>query len=128
LITGSVMFGAVPMAGVDSEYAKYYLVKSVNMSRDYNLGGGLTHKINIAFHIPYLTLKADYTMWYVKTYHGADGAEFVGIFEPGIHINILERISLGMQAVIYHRKAEYPGFPDVDKLTRNYKAFIEFKL
>jgi len=128
LLTGSLMFGAVPMAGVDSEYAKYYLVDSLNMSRNYNLGGGATYKVNLSFHIPYVTLKSNYTIWYMKTYHGAKGSELVGIFEPAVHINILERISFGMQAIIYHRKADYSGFPDIDMLNRNYKAFVEFKL
>ena len=128
LITGSFTFGAIPMAGVNSQYAKYFLVDSLNMSRDYNLGGGLTYKIDLAFHIPYITLQAHYTMWYINTYHGAKGTELIGIFEPVIRVNILKRISFGMQATIYHRKAEYRDFPDVSTLNRNYKAFIEFRL
>jgi len=128
LLLGYFTLGAVPMAGVNSQYAKYSLVKKLNMSRDYNLGWGGTTKLNLLFSIPYVTLKAHYTTWLIHSYHGANGTEFIGVFEPAIHINLVERISIGVEAVIYHRKANYRKYPDVDKINRNYKAFVEFKL
>jgi len=124
LIKTGVYF--IPMGGANSDYSKYYLVKALNRSRDYNISFGASSKTSLIFLFPYTFFKIDYLFWWFKTWQGARGNEIIGVLKPTLSFRILGRIKLGLQYFMYHRKAKYGNFPDITSENNEKRIFISF--
>jgi len=116
----------IPMGGVNSDYAQYYLVDELNRSRDYNVSFGVNLKSSLIVVLPYTLFKIDYLFWWFKTYQGARGNEIIGVLKPTLSFRIFGRIKLGFQYFIYHRRGKYNEFPDINSSNYEKRMFISF--
>lgn len=98
----------VPLAGNSSIRGP----DTLSQVRDYNYGGGAEAQLESMLtlgNIVRASVIANY--YWVHTYVGLAGNNFVGILEPKISVEIFKNVSLGLEHVIYYED-RYPRGED----------------
>jgi hypothetical protein len=110
------------MGGTNSEYAS-------EVSKDYNIGPGASAKIGTKITLGDFTrLYINYKRFWIHTLSGADGEEFVGLFNMGASFQLLENNLLGLELILYERFGEYKNFPNTRDSNSALRLFIKHQL
>jgi hypothetical protein len=102
------------MGAANSDYVPE--VEFLDSARTYNMGPGAHAKFETILRFPFGALSLDYSFWWIHTWDGAMGDEFIGMLAPKLRIHIYERLFIGLEYLLYHRVGKYDEYPD-----RNYK-------
>ncbi len=90
--------GVVPFAGNTTQF-----ISDTSLYRDYNFGGGLQTNFESTFNInKYASLKFAAYYYWIHTYIGSGGENFIGIIRPRITIRLFRNLSIGYEHFIYN--------------------------
>jgi hypothetical protein len=93
---GLIHGAALLMGGANSDYAKEYQQDYLDSARTYNMGPGAHAKISTLLRFPYGSFTLNYSYWWVNTWVGAPGDEFIGILSPKLRFNVYSAGILGL--------------------------------
>jgi hypothetical protein len=117
---------ALLMGGANSDYSEEYKVAFLDSARTYNLGPGAHAKLETVLRFPYGSLYVGYSFWWIHTWDGAPGDEFIGMWTPALRIRIFGRWSVGLEYLLYHRVGKYDDFPDRDYRNNEQRLFVGY--
>ena len=125
---GLVHAAALLMGGANSDYAKDYYVSFLDSSRTYNMGPGAHFKMEHFLRFSFGALYLGYNFWWIHTWDGAPGDEFITMIRPQLKIKLYKKWYLGLEWRLYHRFGEYDQFPNRDYRNNEQRLFIAYSL
>ena len=122
LLHGAVLL----MGGANSDYSEDYKISFLDSARTYNMGPGATVKMENFLRFPFGALYLGYTFWWIHTWDGAPGNEFIGLWKPQLKIQIFSRWFLGLEWRLYHRVGKYDDYPNRNYRNNEQRLFIGY--
>jgi hypothetical protein len=114
----------VPLAGSSTRYGP-----DTSKVRDYNYGGGLEGKFETTFNLSkYATASVVYYFYWIRTYIGANGNNFIHILKPRITVRLYKFLSIGVENYIYYNDRYLRGLPAIHSIQTEQKIFLLFYL
>ena len=92
------------------------------------MGPGAHAKMEHFLRFSFGTLYLGYSFWWIHTWDGAPGDEFIGMLTPQLKVHIYKRWFLGLEWRLYHRVGIYDDFPDRDYRNNEQRLFIAYTL
>lgn len=117
---------ALLMGGANSDYSKEYKVSFLDSARTYNMGPGAHAKMETFFRFAFGSFYLGYSFWWIHTWDGAPGNEFIGMWSPKLRIHIYGRWFLGLEYLLYHRVGKYDNYPNRDYRNNEQRLFIGY--
>lgn len=90
-------FGLVPLAGNST-----HLGPDTSEVRDYNYGGGMEAKLDCGFNLGWGSLQFISYFYWINTYVGLAGNNYITIFKPRITFRLMGRVNIGFEHLIYY--------------------------
>ena len=116
----SIHLALVPFAGNSTKF-----VIDTTQVRDYNFVGGLESKFETTMNLgKYATATLRYYFYWMRTYVGKNGNNFVHIIKPRITVNIYKFLSIGCEAQLYYNDLYQRGMPAVHSIQTEQKIFL----
>ena len=116
----SIHLALVPFGGNSTKF-----VIDTTQVRDYNFVGGLESKFESTFNLgKYATATLRYYFYWMRTYVGTNGNNFVHIIKPRITVNIYKFLSIGCEAQLYYNDLYQRGMPAVHAIQTEQKIFL----
>jgi hypothetical protein len=113
---------AILMGGTNSQY-------SIEYGKDYNIGPGASGKVGLALKVKNIgEVYTNYKRYWIHTLSGADGEEFVGLFNFGISYNLFDQTSLGLDYLLYERFGEYKYFPNTQDANSVLRIYLKYDI
>lgn len=120
-----ILHGAVVLMGAaNSDYVPK--VEFLDSARTYNMGPGALAKFETILRFPFGALSLDYSFWWIHTWDGAMGDEFIGMLAPKIRIHLYKKLFVGLEWLLYHRVGKYDDFEDRDYRNNEQRLFIGY--
>ena len=116
-----VHLGIVPLAGNSGQ-----LGPDTSQIRDYNYGGGAEGKLETTLNLggwASVTFRGYY--YWIRTYVGHLGDNYIGIIKPSVAFAIVNNISLGFEQLIYYTDRYPREFPVVHDVRTEQKVFVQ---
>jgi hypothetical protein len=114
----------VPFAGSSTRYGP-----DTSQFRDYNYGGGLESKLEATLNLgKYGTASLMYYFYWIRTYIGANGNNFVHILQPRITVRLFKFLSIGVENYMYYNDRYIRGLPAIHSIQTEQKIFLLFFL
>jgi hypothetical protein len=121
----SIHLALVPFAGSSAKFD----VSDTIQVRDYIYGGGLEGKFESTFNLSkYATATLKYYVYWIRTYIGMNGNNFVQILKPRITVRLFKFLSIGGEYSIYYNDRYLRNLPDLHTLQTEQKVFLLFYL
>jgi hypothetical protein len=139
---GTIGFGAgaiskLPMSKVSNIYTSIHLalvpfggsrtkfVIDTTQVRDYNFVGGLESKFECTMNFgKYATATLRYYFYWMRTYVGANGNNFIHILKPRITVRIFKNFSIGAESQLYYNVRDLHGIPSIHSTQTEQKVFL----
>ncbi len=118
--------GPILMGGANSEYAENREVMFLDSARTYNMGPGAMLKSETFFRFPSGSIFIGYYFWWIHTWDGAKGDEFIGMFTPKIRFRVYSNWFVGVEYLLYHRKGVYSILDNIKSQNNELRAFVGF--
>jgi len=119
-----VHFALVPFAGSSTHYGP-----DTSQFRDYNFGGGLEAKFESTINLgKYATASLIYYFYWIRTYIGVNGNNFIHIFKPRITVRLYKFLNIGIENDLYYNDRYLHGYPAIHALQTEQKIFLLFYL
>jgi uncharacterized protein DUF3943 len=106
----STHLDVVPFGASNSDY-------TVEGERDYNFAGGMEAKTENTLHLGIASISANYYLYWLKTYVGERGNNFLGILLPRVTVRLYKNFGAGAELLLFHKDSYLYNFPNVH--TRN---------
>ena len=120
----SVHIALVPFAGNSTRFGP-----DTSQFRDYNYGGGLETKFETTVNLgKYATATLRYYFYWIRTYVGANGNNYIHIVKPRITVRLFKNLSIGCESQLYYNDRYLRDFPDVHSIQTEQKVFLLFYL
>ena len=120
----SIHAAFVPFAGSSDRFGP-----DTTQVRDYNFGGGLEAKFESTFNLSkYATAAMKYYFYWIRTYIGPNGNNYVQILKPRITVHIFKGISVGGEYTIYFNDRYSRDTPAIHLVQTEQKVFLLFYL
>lgn len=114
----------VPFAGSSTRFGP-----DTSQFRDYNFGGGLEAKFESTVNIgKYATASMIYYFYWIRTYIGVNGNNFIHILKPRITVRLYKFMNIGIENDIYYNDRYLRGFSPIHLLRTEQKIFLLFYL
>jgi hypothetical protein len=114
--------GIVPLAGNSTR-----LGPDTSQFRDYNYGGGAEGKFESTLNLGgWVNLVFRGYYYWVHTYVGYAGDNFIGIIKPSIAFKIAGNFMLGFEQLVYFSDRYTRDFPNVHDVRTEQKIFLQF--
>ena len=113
---GTLNVGSILMGGANSDYAEENNVGFLDSARTYNMGPGALVKAETFFRFSFGSLFIGYDFWWIHTWDGAPGNEFIGMLAPKFRVRVYKNWFVGIEYLLYHRFGQYDNLEN-----RNYK-------
>jgi len=121
----SIHLALVPFAGSSARV----VVSDTAQLRDYNYGGGLEGKFESTFNLgKYGTASMIYYFYWIRTYVGSNGNNFVHILKPRVTVRIYKNLSIGGEYYLYFNDRSLRNFQAVHSAQSEQKVFLLFYL
>ena len=117
---------ALLMGGANSDYAPEYKVSFLDSARTYNMGPGAHAKMEALLRFSSGSLYVGYSFWWIHTWVGAPGDEFIGMWSPKLRFRVYNNWFVGLEYLLYHRLGVYDDFPDRDERNNEQRLFIGY--
>lgn len=116
----SIHIALVPFAGNSTRFGP-----DTSQFRDYNFGGGLETKFETTFNLgKYLTATLRYYFYWIHTYVGAPGNNYIHIVKPRLTIRLYKYLSVGCEYSLYYNDRYVSGFPPIRGIQTDQKVFL----
>lgn len=120
----SIHLALVPFGGNSTKF-----VIDTTQVRDYNFVGGLEAKFESTFNLSkYGTATLRYYFYWMRTYIGYNGNNFIHILKPRITVRLYKNLSIGCEAQLYYNDLYQRGVPAVHAIQTEQKIFLLFYL
>ncbi|MCK9423679.1 MAG: DUF3943 domain-containing protein [Bacteroidales bacterium] len=120
----SIHLALVPFGGNSTKF-----VIDTTQVRDYNFVGGLEAKFESTFNLgKYATATLRYYFYWMRTYIGKNGNNFIHILKPRITVRLYKNMSIGCEAQLYYNDLYQRGLPAVHAIQTEQKIFLLFFL
>jgi len=114
----------VPFAGSSTRYGP-----DTSQVRDYNYGGGLESKFETTFNLgKYGTASLMYYFYWIRTYIGVNGNNYVHVLQPRITVKLFRFLSIGVENYLYYNDRYLRGLPAIHSVQTEQKVFLLFFL
>jgi len=114
----------VPFAGSSTRFGP-----DTSQIRDYNYGGGLEGKFETTFNLgKYATASFIYYFYWIRSYVGLNGNNFIHILKPRITLRLYRFLSVGFENYLYYNDRYLRGFPAIHAVQTEQKIFLLFYL
>ncbi len=123
---GLIHAGALLMGGANSDYSEYFKVEFLDSGRTYNMGPGAAVNMRLLLRFPFGSLDIRYNFWWIHTWDGAPGDEFIGMWQPALRIKLWKHWYLGLEYLLYHRHGRYEYFPNQNVYNNEQRLFVGF--
>ena len=118
--------GPILMGGANSEYALENNVEFLDTARSYNMGPGAMIKSESIVRFSFGSVFLGYYFWWIHTWDGAPGDEFIGMLAPKIRFRIYENWYLGLEYLLYHRLGKYENLENRNYRNNEERIFVCF--
>jgi hypothetical protein len=116
----SIHLALVPFGGNSTKF-----VIDTTQVRDYNFVGGLETKFETTFNLgKYATATLRYYFYWMRTYVGANGNNFIHIVKPRITVHIYKSMSLGFENQLYYNDLSQRGMPPRHSIQTEQRIFL----
>jgi hypothetical protein len=116
----NVHVGVIPFAGNSTKFGP-----DISEYRDYDFGDGLEGKIESTFNFKkFATASLIYYYYVIRTYVGAPGDNYIGIFKPRITVHLYKSLNIGYEHFIYSNDRYLRDFPAIHSVRTEQKMFI----
>jgi len=122
MLHGAALF----MGAANSDYAPEYEISFLDSARSYNMGPGAHTKVEAILRAPFGSLSVDYSWWWIHTWDGAPGDEFIVMIAPKLRVHVYGRWFVGLEYLFYHRAGKYDLFPDRDYRNNEQRLFVGY--
>jgi hypothetical protein len=120
----SLHLAIVPFAGNST-----HLGPDTSQFRDYNYGGGMEAKFESTINLSkYATASLIYYFYWIRTYIGLNGNNFIHIFKPRITVCLYKWLNIGMEVDLYYNDRYLRGYPATHGIQTEQKIFLLFYL
>lgn len=120
----NVHAAVVPFAGNSTQRGP-----DTTQVRDYNYGGGLEGKMESTLNIgKHLTASLVYYYYFIHTYVGQAGNNFISILKPRITVRLYKSVNVGFEHFIYFSNRYIDGLPGMHAIRTEQKLFVMFYL
>ncbi len=120
-----MLHGAVILMGAaNSDYVPE--VEFLDSARTYNMGPGAHFKLETVLRFPFGALSLDYSIWWIHTWDGAMGDEYIGVISPKFRIRIYKELFIGLEYLFYSRYGKYDDYPDRTVYNNEARTFIGY--
>jgi len=123
---GMFHVAALLMGGANSDYSEAYEVAFLDSARTYNMGPGAHIKMENIVRFSFGSFYLGYNFWWIHTWDGAPGDEFITMIEPKIRIHVYKTWHMGLEWRLYHRFGRYDQFPNVDMRNNEQRLFVAY--
>jgi hypothetical protein len=120
----SIHLALVPFGGNSTKF-----VIDTTEVRDYNYVFGLETKFESTFNLgKYGTATLRYYFYWMRTYVGTNGNNFIHILKPRITVRLYKILSIGCEAQLYYNDLNQRGMPAFHSIQTEQKIFLLFYL
>jgi hypothetical protein len=123
---GIINAALAPMGAANSDYSEAYKVAFLDSARTYNMGPGAHLKMENVVRWSWGSFYLGYSFWWIHTWDGAPGDEFIGMWSPKLRVRVYKRWFIGLEYLLYHRVGKYDDFDDVDMQNNEQRLFIGY--
>ena len=118
--------GPILMGAANSDYALDYGTEYLDSVRSYNMGPGAMLKSESFLRFSFGSLYLGYSFWWIHTWDGAPGDEYIGMLAPKLRIRVYKKWFVGLEYLLYHRVGKYDGLEDRDYENNEQRLFIGY--
>jgi hypothetical protein len=116
----SIHLAVVPFGGNSTKF-----VIDTAEVRDYNYVFGLETKFESTFNLSkYATATLRYYFYWMRTYVGANGNNFIHTLKPRITVRLYKKLSIGCEAQLYYNNLNQRGMPAIHSIQTEQKIFL----
>jgi hypothetical protein len=123
---GGLHAAAILMGGANSDYAGEYKVSFLDSARTYNMGPGAMAKAKAFLRFPFGSIFLEYSFWWINTWDGAPGDEYIHMFSPKLRVHIYKRWFIGLEYLLYYNASIYREYPDVYTTNNEQRLFVGY--
>jgi hypothetical protein len=116
----NIHLAAIPFAGNSTHFGPDTL-----QFRDYNFGDGMEAKFESTINIgKWGTASMIYYFFFIHTYVGLPGNNFIGILKPRMTLKLYKNMSIGFEHYVYYNDRRLRGFPAIHSSRTEQKIFL----
>jgi hypothetical protein len=120
----SIHLALVPFGGNSTKF-----VIDTTQVRDYNYVAGLETKLETTFNLgKYATATLRYYFYWMRTYVGYNGNNFIQIVKPRITVRLYKNLSIGYESQLYYNDLYQRGLPAIHSIQTEQRIFLLFYL
>jgi hypothetical protein len=120
----NIHLAAIPFAGNSTRFGPDTL-----QFRDYNFGDGLEAKFESTINIgKWATASMIYYYFFIHTYVGLPGNNFIGILKPRITLRLYKDLSIGFEHYVYYNDRRLRGYQPIHSARTEQKIFLSLYL
>jgi hypothetical protein len=120
----NVHVAAIPFAGNSTRFGPDTL-----QFRDYNFGDGLEAKFESTINIgKWATASFIYYYFFIHTYVGLPGNNFIGILKPRVTLKLYKGLSIGFEHYVYYNDRRLKNFLPIHSARTEQKIFLSLYL
>jgi len=90
------------------------------------MGPGALLKAETFFRFSFGSLFIGYDFWWIHTWDGAPGDEFIGMLAPKFRVRVYENWFVGIEYLLYHRVGKYDNLENRDYRNNEQRVFIGY--
>ena len=110
----------IPFAGNSTHFGP-----DTSQFRDYNYGGGFEGKFESTLNLgKHATASMIYYYYFVHTYVGLPGNNFIGILKPRITVRLYKDLSIGFEHFVYYNHRYLRDYPGIHSVRTEQKIFL----
>lgn len=123
---GMLHGAAMLMGAANSDYSQYFKVSFLDSARSYNMGPGAHAKLETYFRFPFGSFYLGYSFWWINTWDGAPGDEFIGMLSPKLRIHLAGNWFIGLEYLLYQRFGIYEEFDNQTVRNNEQRLFFSY--
>jgi hypothetical protein len=123
---GTLHLAGLLMGGANSDYSQDYKVSFLDSARSYNMGPGAHAKMELLLRFSFGSLYLGYSFWWIHTWDGAPGDEYIGMWTPRVRVRLTDRWYLGLEYLLYHRRGVYDDYDDRSLQNNEQRLFVAY--
>jgi len=114
----------IPFAGNSTHFGP-----DTSQVRDYNFGDGLEAKFESTLNLgDYVSASLIYYYYFIHTYVGLPGNNYISIFKPRVTIKMYKGFSIGLEHYVYYNNRYMNNLPGIHSIQTEQKIFIQLYL
>lgn len=116
----SIHLALIPFAGNSTRFGP-----DTTQVRDYNYGGGFETKFESTVNLgKYATATLRYYFYWIRTYIGVNGNNYIHILKPRITVKLYKYLSIGCEYSLYYNDRYLRGFNPIHSIQTDQKIFL----